>query len=96
MADPKSDADLDRIARSAARYDVPEPEPIAVLGTLKEPEPPKDWRTWYHTFDEMNNAPKPSFLIDGFLQKDVITAIAAPVGQRKTIVACNAVRSKTQ
>ena len=41
----------------------------------------------------MNNAPKPTFLIDGFLQKDVITAIAAPVGQRKTIVACNAVHA---
>ena len=27
MADPKSEADLERIARSAARYDVPEPEP---------------------------------------------------------------------
>ena len=59
----------------------------------EQPEPPKDWRLRYHTFDEMSNAPKPTFLIDGFLQKDVITAIAAPVGQRKTIVACNAVHA---
>lgn len=53
----------------------------------------KDWRSRYHTFAEMNNAPEPTFIIEGFLQKDVITSIAAPVGQRKTIIAANAVHS---
>ncbi len=32
MADPKSEGDLDRIARSAARYDVPAPEPQVIFG----------------------------------------------------------------
>ncbi|MGB8014155.1 MAG: bifunctional DNA primase/polymerase [Terriglobales bacterium] len=32
VADPKTDADLDRIARSAARYDVPAPVPTAIIG----------------------------------------------------------------
>jgi hypothetical protein len=32
MADPKSEEDLHRIARSAARYDVPPPPPTAVIG----------------------------------------------------------------
>jgi Bifunctional DNA primase/polymerase, N-terminal/AAA domain len=67
--------------------------PEVVLCSVTEEKKITDWRTRYHTFDEMENAPKPSFLIDGFLQKDVITAIAAPVGQRKTIVACNAVHA---
>jgi hypothetical protein len=35
MADPKSEADLDRIARSAARYDVPAPMPEIVFGTSR-------------------------------------------------------------
>ena len=95
MADPKSDGDLDRIARSAARYDVPAPEPVVTIGGSKKEGKNviTDWRERYHTFEQMNNAPKPTFLIEGFLQKDVITAIAAPVGQRKTIVACNAVHA---
>jgi hypothetical protein len=69
------------------------PDPVVTIGSKKEEKVITDWRERYHTFEEMNNAPKPTFLIEGFLQKDVITAIAAPVGQRKTIVACNAVHA---
>lgn len=88
MADPKSEEDLDRIARSAARYDVPAPEPQVTIGS-SQPKPVADWRTRYHSFEEMDKAPLPTFLIEGFLQKDVIAAIAAPVGQRKTLIASN-------
>jgi hypothetical protein len=35
MADPKSEVDLDRIAKSAARYDVPAPGPKVVIGGLQ-------------------------------------------------------------
>ena len=42
IADPKSEEDLDRIARSAANYDVPAPDPVVVIGGPKsEPEPAK-------------------------------------------------------
>ena len=92
LADPKSDEDLDRIARSAARYDVPAPEPRVIIGS-SQPKPVADWRSRYHSFDEMNSAPEPTFLIAGFLQKDVISSIAAPVGQRKTIIAANVVHA---
>lgn len=47
------------------------------------------WRKHYHTFAEMNDAPPTAFLIDGFLQLDAITALAAPVGQRKSLAALN-------
>ncbi len=51
--------------------------------------PPVDWRAKYHSFKEMDEAPLPTFLIEGFLQKDVITAVAAPVAQRKSLIAAN-------
>jgi hypothetical protein len=54
---------------------------------------PTDWRARYHSFEEMDNAPKPTFLIEGFLQKDVITALAAPVAQRKSLIAANVVHA---
>ena len=88
MADPKSDSDLDRIARSAARYDVPEPVGEVVIGST-EPKPPVDWRTRYLTFERVRDAKPVEFLIQGFLALDSITALAAPVGQRKSLIALN-------
>jgi hypothetical protein len=42
IADPKSEADLDRIAQSAAHYEVPLPVPNAVIGSAKtEPDAAK-------------------------------------------------------
>lgn len=69
-------------------------EPTVTFGTPKAAqvaEPPKwaDWRDKYHTFEQMDNAPEPVFLIDNWLQLDSITAIAAPVGQRKSLIALN-------
>jgi hypothetical protein len=52
-------------------------------------EAPRDWRSHYHSFEEMESAPPPSFLIDGWLQLDAITALAAPVAQRKSLIALN-------
>jgi hypothetical protein len=94
MADPKTDAALDRIARSAARYDVPAPEPVVVFGS-KEQEEQKitDWRELFHTKDEALNAPPVSFLINGFLQREGVTGIAAPVRERKSLIAINIVHA---
>jgi len=61
----------------------------ATIGGTAPAELVADWRTHYHTFDEMQNAPPASFLIEGFLQLDAITALAAPVAQRKSLVALN-------
>jgi hypothetical protein len=68
--------------------------PVTIGGRVVEAATkPVDWRARYHTFDEMTNAPEPTFIVEGFLQRDVITAIAAPVGQRKTIIAANVVHA---
>jgi hypothetical protein len=89
MADPKGEEDLDRIARSAARYDVPEPVGEVVIGKPAEPPAPVDWRTHYHTREETEHAPKPEFLIQGFLQRQAIVGLAGFVGQKKSLIAQN-------
>ena len=83
---PLTDDEVESIAASVARYDVPEPVGEVTVGEQKKVT---DWREHYHTFEEMENAPPAAFLIDGFLQQDAITALAAPVGQRKSLIALN-------
>jgi len=43
----------------------------------------------FHSKEETLQAPPISFLIEGFLQRDGATAIAGPVGGRKTLIALN-------
>jgi hypothetical protein len=54
---------------------------------------PADWRTMFHTQEEVVNCPPPTFLIENFLAKQAICAIAAPVAQRKSLIALNVARS---
>jgi hypothetical protein len=86
---PISDEDVEHIADSVAGYPLPEPDPVAVLGTPKEPEPPHDWREDFHTRDETENVPPTEFIIEGFLPVHAIGALAAPVAQRKSLIALN-------
>lgn len=43
----------------------------------------------FHSRGEAENAPPVTFLIDGFLQREGVTAIAAPVRERKSLIALN-------
>jgi hypothetical protein len=52
-----------------------------------------DWHQFYHSYDAVESVQEPEFLIEGFLQLQAICAIAAPVGQRKTLIALNVVHS---
>ena len=52
-----------------------------------------DWREMFHTTEDILGCSEPSFLIQDFLQHQAIQAIAAPVGQRKSIIALNVARS---
>jgi len=91
-ADPLSIEELESMAHFAVtRWEAPAPVPKLVMGKAAAPgkKVVTDWREHYHTFDEMENAPPTSFLIDGFLPMDAITALAAPVGQRKSLAALN-------
>jgi hypothetical protein len=85
---PLEEEEVKRIAHNAARYDVPPPEPEVVLGKPME-KPITDWRELFHSKDEALNAPPVTFLIKGFLQREGVTAIAAPVRERKSLVALN-------
>jgi len=76
----------------------PGAEPEIVLGSMAHlPMPknavPKNWRELFHTKDDVLNCPPPTFLIENFLACQAICAIAAPVGQRKSIIALNVARS---
>ncbi|MGA9042310.1 MAG: AAA family ATPase [Terriglobales bacterium] len=93
------EAELARLVGNACKFPVGEPDPVVLIGgkpspgpgveALPEPVVPVDWRTHYHTKDELENTPAPVFLIDGFLLLESITAVAAPVGQRKSLIALN-------
>jgi hypothetical protein len=92
IAEPVDYERLESTAANCAKFPIPEQPPEIVFGQ-PEPKPVTDWRVKYHTFDVMDTAPEPVFIVEGFFQKDVVTAIAAPVGQRKTIIAANVVHS---
>ena len=51
--------------------------------------PVTSWEGYFHTKEEMDSAEPISFLIEGFLQREGVTAIAAPVRERKSLIALN-------
>src|SRR5579864_7779336 len=48
-----------------------------------------EWSGMFHSLDETLNSPPVTFLIKDFLQRDGVTAIAAPVRERKSLIALN-------
>jgi hypothetical protein len=53
----------------------------------------QNWRSLFHTHDEVINAPTASFAIDGFLQEDGITLIGGLAGHGKTLCMLAMVRA---
>jgi hypothetical protein len=86
---PLEDEEVERIAASVSRYALPQDMQITIGGKSAAPNSPLDWRAHYHSFEQMENTPPPVFLIEDFLLYESITALAAPVGQRKSLVALN-------
>ncbi|HZP06763.1 MAG TPA: bifunctional DNA primase/polymerase [Terracidiphilus sp.] len=87
---PVSDSDLQHIAESAAKYEVSGPGPSVKIGKAKEKiVAPEDWRTRWHSLEEMRDAPPVTFVIKDFLEQQGVTALAAPAGQRKSLIALN-------
>ncbi|MBS1850998.1 MAG: AAA family ATPase [Acidobacteria bacterium] len=58
---------------------------------LKNRDQMRQFGPWalFHTKAEAEQAPPVTFLIDGFLQREGVTAIAAPVRERKSFIALN-------
>lgn len=102
---PLEDEEVRRIAANVARYELTKPDPIVRINgkVAGKPDPwanyddvneePPDWRDLFHTKDDVLNCPEPTFLIEKFLQCGSICAIAAPVAQRKSLIALNAALS---
>jgi hypothetical protein len=94
MAVPVDDADLREMAEGfERRYPAGEIAPEVVIGKPKEPKEPVDWRTRYTTAEQFRDVAPPSFLIQNFLEDGSITAIGAPVAQRKSIVVANIIHA---
>jgi len=85
---PLSDEEVRHIAHSVARYPVPEQVGEVCIGHTGEKKI-TDWRKLFHTKEEALNAPPVTFLIKDFLQREGVTAIAAPVRERKSLIALN-------
>jgi hypothetical protein len=94
---PLEEEELEDIIEKVCRYAQGVPEPIVTIGgkTLEPTAPvePVDWRTRYVTLEKVRDAKQTSFFIEGFLALDSITALAAPVGQRKSLIALNVAHS---
>jgi hypothetical protein len=99
IADPVDDEELERMARSVARYAVPTPDPVAVIGGKKpepeaEPKPkPTDWRSWFDTEDDILNAPPVHHVVRGIVLLNRYNGVVALPGARKTILCWNIVRA---
>ena len=89
IADPVDDARLESTAANCAKFTVPERLPEITIGSKPEEKTVTHWRERYATFDQLRDAKPTSFLIEDFLALDSITALAAPVGQRKSLIALN-------
>lgn len=82
------------LAVQNGEYTTPEPGamPDPVIGTglpMPKEDAVKDWREHYHTHSETENAPPVTFIIDGFLTKEAVTALASLPGHRKSLIALN-------
>jgi hypothetical protein len=87
---PMPDEEVEKIVSGQyQRYPDVGPDPVVTIGSKPEEKKIMDWRERYHSKDEMENAPPISFLIDGFLQCEGITGLAAPVRERKSLIALN-------
>jgi bifunctional DNA primase/polymerase-like protein/AAA domain-containing protein/primase-like protein len=94
MQPPLDESELSRLITNACKFRVQEVAPEVfiggrIAGALEAANP---WAK-YHTTEQILNAPPVTFLIDGFLTQDAICVIAAPVAQRKSILALNVVHS---
>jgi hypothetical protein len=88
-ADPMSCDEVEDTTRKQFRlYPDAEELPEIVIGTPEEKKI-TDWRERYLTFERIRDAKPVEFLIEGFFALDSITALAAPVGQRKSLIAMN-------
>lgn len=82
---------LEQIANSAANWPIGTHVSVILTSETAPPQEKKatDWRELFHTREEAENAPPISFLIEGFLQCEGVTGLAAPVRERKSLIALN-------
>jgi hypothetical protein len=85
FAKPEPGGDI-QITLSKKKLDAPE-----TWEGIGEDGEPRDWRDFFDSRDDLLNCPPPTFFIRDFLSHQSICAIAAPVAQRKSLIALNMV-----
>ena len=68
-------------------------ERLSGLQNLCKPKQRDDWRTLFHSYDDVINAPPARFATDGFLQEEGITLIGGLAGHGKTLCMLAMVRA---
>jgi len=68
-------------------------EILAEMQDLLSGKSARDWRSLFHSYDEILNAPPARFVIDGFLQEEGITLIGGLAGHGKTLCMLAMVRA---
>lgn len=87
---PLSEAEVsETVVKQFRQYEDTVETPNLTVSGKPEEKPVTDWRELFHTREEAENAPPISFLIDGFLQREGVTGLAAPVRERKSLIALN-------
>jgi Bifunctional DNA primase/polymerase, N-terminal/AAA domain len=85
---------IEMVRKSFRLYADADQAPEVTIGSKKEEKKViTDWRELFHNREAMLNAPPVTFLIKGFLQREGVTAIAAPVRERKSLIALNVVHA---
>jgi hypothetical protein len=99
MCDPPlPEEDVRHIADSVGRYALPEVAPVATIGLKTDDRTevasePADPMAMFDTPEQILNADPVDFVINNIIPKNRYTGFVALSGSRKTIIACNLIRS---
>ena len=91
-APPLEEEEVKQIAASVGRYALPEPE-VEVRVNSPKIQPEVDPLSWFDTADQIMNAEPVDFIVNDIIPKNRYTGFVALSGSRKTIIACNLVRT---
>jgi hypothetical protein len=98
---PLHEDEVKRIAANAAKWELAKTAPDAIVGNHRA-KPTRqsqegafagDWRGIFHSRHDTENAPKPEFLIDSFLQAQSVTGLIGPARARKSIITLNMIHA---
>jgi hypothetical protein len=88
---PLGDDEVSRIAANASKWELPQDGPEVLIGKPESNEPvlPVDWRSRYHSPEDLLYVEPGRFMVEGILYEGSIVGLAGYAGDRKSIVSLN-------